>query len=787
MSLHNKFVFSKLDSQRAYLQIPVRESDIPKTAVTTPFGLFEYRFMPYELKEASSTFQRFMDTIFANVKNTVVYLDDVLVASNNVEEHKRDIDNVLSILSFHDLKLTVSKCEFFKPSLTFLGYQISGDGIRPPQERIQAISDIKLPNNSTELRRFTGMLNFFRHMVPNFANIAFPVTELLRTNPKSKELKWTDSARDFFQQLKQALSQCPTLSYPSNKMSDYQLVTDCSNHAAGAALYQLIDGQPYPVSFFSKKLTQEQQSYSTYDRELIAAFLSVRQFKTLIDGHRVTLFSDHKPLVSAFYSKNSSHSDRQRRHLSFLSEYISDMQYVRGQNNIVDDFFSRPINAITADTFDLSGLAFCQQQDEEIESYKDRLSCFPLNSDLVLWCDLSTPTPRPFVPQKLRTKVIAFLHSLSHPSVKSTTKIVKQRYYWPNIDKDIKLFVHSCVDCQRAKIGRHTHLPISLISSPKDRFKTVHIDIITLPTAQVSSMPNLYPFRYVLTCIDRATRWCEAIPLIDITVSTVAVAFLSGWISRFGVPLLLVTDRGTQFESEVFQELSRLIGFHHIGTTSYHSQSNGFVERLHRTLKSALIARGTDWYLSLPIVLMGLRMSPNSLDYSPFTAVTGTYMLCPHPIITNDNKLDTTSATVQHFMKEMQSINFHDFSYGTCNSNSTSYIPKDLFTVPSVWLRVDRVRKPLEAPYSGPFDVLERHSKHFILRLPQGDTSVSIDRLKPAHLSSPIIKPSNILPLSETPITQKPKHVSIKNSSNPSTSISASSSEKTPIVTRSGR
>ena len=232
------------------------------------------------------------------------------------------------------------------------------------------------------------------------------------------------------------------------------------------------------------------------------------------------------------------------------------------------------------------------------------------------------PYPSTIGPTHLQTEIIQSLHNLSHPGVKCTIKLVKQRYYWPNIDKDVKSFVNSCLSCQQAKVSRHTKTPIEPISASSDRFQTVHIDIVgPLPPATLPNYPYPLPFHYLLTCIDRATRWSEAIPLTDTKASSVAIAFVSGWISRFGVPLQCVTDRGSQFESELFSELSNFIGFHHIRTTAYNPKANGIIERHHRTLKAAIMARKHKWFISLPIVLLGLRMSPNSLNFSPFTAV----------------------------------------------------------------------------------------------------------------------------------------------------------------------
>ena len=451
-------------------------------------------------------------------------------------------------------------------------------------------------------------------------------------------------------------------------------MTDASNVAIAGALHQVTDNGNRPIAFFSKRLSSTQRSYSAFDKELLAGYLSVLHFKYLIEGRTVYLFTDHKPLVSAFYSRTPAKSDRQQRQLAIISEYIAGIEHVKGCDNVVADTLSRPasdINAIQIEPFDLSQLAEMQQNDDEIDQYRDRLKSYPLPCGTEILCDNSTMFPRPYVPADLRLSIFSHLHSMSHPGVKATTRLITSRYFWPFMKKDIKTKVNECMTCQSAKIHRHTKSNIEHPIFPDtDRFQTVHIDIVgPLPPCKPTNSKFSSDFQYIVTLIDRATRWFECIPVADISAETVAQALLSGWISRFGVPLFLITDQGRQFESAIFKELSKIVGFHRLRTSPYHPQTNGMLERFHRTLKSALRTHGKNWLVALPIVQLSLRCIPNDTGFCPFTAVTGATILLPH--VTFDAKQNYSSKQTCQYIQELaqriSEIDFSSLASGTHN------------------------------------------------------------------------------------------------------------------------
>lgn len=246
------------------------------------------------------------------------------------------------------------------------------------------------------------------------------------------------------------------------------------------------------------------------------------------------------------------------------------------------------IDAIhTPCTLDFGKLAKSQQTDSDFQSSLNSKSSLTFKSfmipgtDAEIFCDVSTGRARPYLTPSFRKTAFDSIRNMSHTGAAKTTKLIAEKFVWPGLRKDCRLWSRQCIQCQKAKVQRHNRAPLSTFMLPEQRFDHINIDI-------VGPLPPCKWYRYCLTIVDRYSRWLEAYPLEDMTTKTISLNFYNHWVARFGVPSRVTTDQGRQFESALFRDLSRLLGIKHQRTTAYHPASNGLIERWHRSLKAAL-------------------------------------------------------------------------------------------------------------------------------------------------------------------------------------------------------
>ena len=388
--------------------------------------------MPFGLRNAGQSFQRFLDRVLAGLDFVFVYMDDILIASRTMEEHQDHVRQVMSRLQQHGLVINAEKCEWGLAAVDYLGHRVTASGIRSLQDRVAAIKSYPQPATVQQLQTYLGMVNFYRRFLKSAALILHPLTEVLKGGAPGR-LTWSADMVEAFQQSKTAMLNAAELAHP-DPQQPLSLQVDASGTHVGAVLHQGRGVSQQPLGFFSMKLDQAQQRYSVFDRELLAAYLAVRHFHWILEGRDFYILTDHKPLTFALHRLSDAWSARQQRHMAYIAEFTSDLRHIAGKENVVADAISRPAAAVLphqGGRIDLVELA--RQQAEcptiPILTSKDSLKVQQVSMEgQLLWCDLSTGSLRPLVPVSLCKQIFNSIHSLAHPGIRATRRMVSSQF-----------------------------------------------------------------------------------------------------------------------------------------------------------------------------------------------------------------------------------------------------------------------------------------------------------------------------------------------------------------------
>ena len=339
---HKMKYFTKIDLVKGYYQVSLDNDSKPLTAFSTTNNHYQFKRLPFGLKNSGIAFQKMMKHVLAPLKtsNIQVYIDDVLIISSNFQEHLSHVKKVLSTLRNYGIKIKVKKCEFFRPEISFLGHILSSNGIQKSQEYIKKVTEYQKPNTVKEMRKFLGLINFQRKFISKCSEICKPLTELMK-KPDKMKIEWSNTREEAFNKLKSEVEKDIILTYPdySENAQKLELYVDASDNGAGACLMQNQGDNYKVIGYNSMCFSQTQKNYSTTERELAAVRWGCEVFKPFIYGIPFLLFTDHRPLIFMF--NMTANSSRIYRTLEELSQYNFEIKYLPGTLNEAADFLSR--------------------------------------------------------------------------------------------------------------------------------------------------------------------------------------------------------------------------------------------------------------------------------------------------------------------------------------------------------------------------------------------------------------------------------------------------------------
>ncbi|WVZ80237.1 hypothetical protein U9M48_027730 [Paspalum notatum var. saurae] len=472
-------VFSKIDLRSGYYQIKIREEDIPKTAFSTRYGLYEYLVMSFGLTNAPAFFMYMMNSVFMNEldKFVVVFIDDILIYSKNEEEHREHLRIVLTRLREHKLYAKFSKCAFWLKEVSFLGHILSEKGVAVDPSKVESVLNWKQPESVTEIRSFLGLAGYYRRFIKDFSKTAKPMTSLTKKNAK---YTWSPNCEEAFQSLKRSLTTAPVLAQP-DVTKPFDVYCDASGNGLGCVLMQ--EGRV--VAYASRQLRKHEANYPTHDLELAAVVHALKIWRHYLLGNTCHIYTDHKSLK--YILTQPELNMRQRRWLELIKDYDLEIHYHPGKANVVADALSRrahcnvieaqptvrvlccEIDEIELPTEQLAELynliieptikeqiITAQKQDKGMAFIRKGMdekkrACFTLDDQGVLWFKNRLVVPKDM---ELRKRILDEAHTsmfTMHPGGNKMYQDLKQKFWWTRMKREIAAYVSECDVCQRIK------------------------------------------------------------------------------------------------------------------------------------------------------------------------------------------------------------------------------------------------------------------------------------------------------------------------------------------------
>lgn len=642
-------LFTKLDANSGFWQIPLSEESKHLTTFITPFGRFAFNRLPFGITSAPEVFSRIIQNLLRGLDGIVCHMDDILIFGSTRAEHNRRLRATLEVLQASGMTLNKEKSVFAADQVTFLGHNISSKGIAIDPERIKSITEMKEPTNITELLRFLGMVNFVCRSIPNRSTICEPLNCLLK---KDIEWTWEHAQVTAFNKLKDLVTNSPVLAIFDPKKPT-TVSSDSSSYGLGACLFQKQEnGEKRPVAYISRTLSETERRYANIEREALGVTWACAKLSDYILGIPILIETDHKPLVSIFNAKHLDElTPRLQRFKLAMLRYNYEVFYTPGKQLFTADTLSRSplcelgptdfeeelsyfvqsvINYLPISDVTLAKLFEKQQIDDSctlIRSFissewppKERLSTelqkyWVYKDEIACVNGLLLFRNRLLIPVDFRGEMLDRLHE-GHFGVNKCRQRANGTVWWPGVSSDINEMVKRCPACIQERINpKEPLIPRKLPSRPwqkicLDLFKTCN--------------------RWYVVLTDYYSKFIEMEEISDLKSATV-IKFMKTTFSRHGIPEDVYSDGGPQFQKVISSEFAKFAvdyGFKHTTSSPRYAQSNGMAEAAVKIAKSRL-KKGGDIYKSL----LSYQSTKLQCGFSPAELLFGRQVRTTVPII----------------------------------------------------------------------------------------------------------------------------------------------------------
>ncbi|KAM7281410.1 uncharacterized protein ISCGN_005791, partial [Ixodes scapularis] len=623
--------FSKLDLDQAYLQLTVDSETAELLTITTHRGLFRVTRLQFGVAVAVAIFQRYMEELLQGLEGVQVFLDDILVGGKDEAEHNTRLQAVLQRIQDDGVRLKRDKCVFGVDEVVFLGYKVSKAGIQPTDDKVKAIHGAPEPKCKKELQAFLGALNFYNRFLRGAAHTLEPLYRLLDNGHK---WRWTTQEAEAFLRAKQLLQSSDVLAHYSVHQP-LVMACDASPYGLGVVLSHVdSEGREVPVAYGSRTMTAAERNYAQTDREALAIGFGIRKFHKFIYGRHFRIVTDHKPLLGLLHHAKPMPqvlSPRMLRWSLMLSAYDYELEYRPAHQLRNADALSRlPLTVEDSSTdeklfevrmletapeipWDAQKIARCTRNDptlsrvrhwtgvgwpqgrlpDEFKPFVRRQHELSEYRGCLLWgC-------RVIIPEQARDQVLELLHT-THPGIVRMKALARSTVWWPGIDQDIERNVRTCLPCQetRPQPARARLDPWEIARNPWSR---IHSDFA-----------GPFQGKVFLLVVDAHSKWLEVIQIASMSSAAVCQR-LRVLFATHGVPDTIVSDNGTAFVSQEFEEFLQRNQIRHVKVAPYHPSSNGQVERMLQETKQVLRRmEGGDMATKLARFLLSQHILPHS-------------------------------------------------------------------------------------------------------------------------------------------------------------------------------